>query len=267
MVFPLLLSACGGGTGAGTGPSAVAPSAPSPTPSPAPSPSPSPAGPGTPSGSSLTVNPASIQGQGRPLATVTLATPAPDGGALVVLATSDPQVAKLPSTVMVAAGSRTATFVMDTATVIATTTVTITATYGGTTSSALLTVMSPTLRASFSVRGSIKGPGVCAMEETTDELDCVLDGGASQGFVDSWIWSYTVGTSTLSHVARDAGSHPQISSKCAFLNTGVGGDGPNGDRYLQMEVSLQVQDRAGVRSEATRQAVKLYPNRQCGFSY
>jgi hypothetical protein len=44
--------------------------------------------------------------------------------------------------------------------------------------------------------------------------------------------------------APAAGTHPQFSTKCAFLNTGTGGDGPNGDRFLNMEVTLRVQNRA-----------------------
>lgn len=251
-----------GGTGAGTAPS----SSPSPT-----TPAPSPGGGGTPApgpaGSSVSVTPSSIQGQGQPQATVTLASAAPDGGALVLMTTSDSTIARVPATVTVAAGSRSVTFPVDTSTVLAAATVTITASYAGNTMASTLTVMPPTLSASFVVRSPLKGLGACVIEESTQDFDCLLDGSASQGFVDSWIWTYTVGTSTLGHTSRDAGSHPQISTKCAFLNTGTGGDGPNGDRFVNMEVTLQVQDRAGVRTGVVRQAVKLYPNKQCGFTY
>ena len=54
---------------------------------------------------------------------------------------------------------------------------------------------------------------------------------------------------------------------CDLYQQGTGGDGPNGDRYLRMEVTLQVRDGAGVVSDLVRQQVKVYPNRQCGFSY
>lgn len=198
---------------------------------------------------------------------MTLASAAPDGGALVVMASSNPNIVKVPATVTVAAGSRSATFLMDTSTVQTSTTVTITASYAGATMAATLTVTSPPLSAAFVVRSPARGVGACVMAESTEEFDCLLDGSASQGFIDSWIWTYTVGTNTLGHISKDAGSHPQISTKCAFLNTGTGGDGPNGDRFLNMEVTLQVQDRAGVRTGFVRQAVRLYPNRQCGFSY
>jgi hypothetical protein len=34
-----------------------------------------------------------------------------------------------------------------------------------------------------------------------------------------------------------------------------------------MDVTLQVRDGSGVTSEIVGQPVKVYPNRQCGFSY
>ena len=183
------------------------------------------------------------------------------------MSSGDPAIVKVPATVTVAAGSRSATFLIDTSTVVVSTTVTITASYAGTAMSSTLTVTPPPLSAAFVVRSPARGLGACVIEENTQDFDCVLDGSASQGFVDAFIWTYTVGTNTLGHTSRDSGSHPQISTRCAFLNTGTGGDGPNGERYLNMEVTLQVQDRSGVRTEIVRQPVKLYPNRQCGFSY
>jgi hypothetical protein len=213
------------------------------------------------------VTPASIQGQGQPQGTVTLATAAPDGGALVVMTSSNPAIAKVPATVTIAAGSRSAIFLVDTSTVAAATTVSIGAFYAGLSMATTLTVTPPSLSAAFVVRSATRGVGACVMEESTQDFDCLLDGSGSQGFIASWIWTYTVGTSTLGHTSTGAGSHPQISTKCAFLNTGTGGDGPNGDRYLNMEVTLQVEDRAGTRTAIVRQPVRLYPNRQCGFSY
>ena len=260
----LVLVQCGGG--AGTAPSSTStPGTGTPSPGGSGTPTPAPAPPAA--GSSLTVTPSSIQGQGQPQATVTLASAAPDGGALVVMTTSNSTVARVPATVTVAAGSRTTTFLVDTSTVLVASPVTITASYAGSMMASTLTVMPPALSAAFVVRSPVKGLGACVMEESTQELDCLLDGSASQGFVDVWIWKYTVGTSTLGHTSKDSGSHPQISTKCTFLNTGTGGDGPNGDRFLNMEVTLQVQDRAGVQTGVVRQAVRLYPNRQCGFSY
>jgi hypothetical protein len=169
--------------------------------------------------------------------------------------------------VNVVPGARSASFSVETSTVLASATSTITAAYGGSTTTAVLTVTPPAVSASFVVRSPIMGVGACQLEDSEQELDCILDGSASTGFLDAWIWTYTAGTSQLTQTSREALTHPQIGTKCAFLNTATGGDGPNGDRYLRMEISLQVQDKAGNRSTTVRQPIRLYPNRRCGFSY
>ncbi len=184
------------------------------------------------------------------------------------MTSSDSTIARVPATVTVAAGSRSASFVIDTSTVVAASAVTITATYAGATMASTLTVTPPGLSAAFVVRSPTKGLGACVMDENTLELSCVLDGSASQGFIRAWLWTYTMGATTLRHTAEapNAASSPQTTG-CTFLQQGTGGDNPDGSRYLKMDVTLQVRDGSGVTSEIVRQPVKVYPNRQCGFSY
>lgn len=252
------------------GSSSPAPTSPSPTPSPTPAPSPSPTPGG--SGNSLSVSPQSIQGQGQPQATVTLASAAPAGGALVVLSSNDTAAARVPASITVPAGSRSITFLVDTSTVQAATTVVITGTYGGASMSATLTVTPPGgssgLGPSFVVRSRTRGTGACAADVDTQELDCVLDGSASQGNIAAYLWTYTMGSMTLRHTAQapNAISSPQ-GTGCSFYQQGTGGDGPNGERFLNMTVTLQLQDSLGTRSGVVQQAVRVYPNKQCGFSY
>ena len=255
-VLTLALAQCGGGS------SPTTPS-PTPTPSPAPSPSPAPGG----SGGTLSISPQSIQGQGQPQGTVTLATAAPSGGAVVLLASSNTGVAKVPASVTVGAGSRTATFAIDTSTVQSPIAVVISASYNGGSMSATLTITAGTVSAGFVVRSTSRGLGACVVEPDGVDFDCVLDGSQSSGPVSAWIWTYTMGTNTLGHTSTATNSHPQIATKCAFLSTATGGDGPNGERYLNMSVTLQVRDFAGNVSTIVQQAVKVYPNKQCGFSY
>src|SRR5882672_7823187 len=119
----LVVAGCGGGSGAPTSPSATP--SPSPSPSPAPSPTPSPGGAG------LSVSPQSVQGQVQPQATITLANAAPAGGAIVQLSSDNPTIARVPATVLIQQGSRSAAFLVDTSTVATATTVRITATYAG----------------------------------------------------------------------------------------------------------------------------------------
>jgi len=246
---------CGGGSST--------PTTPSPTPTPSPSPAPAPSG----SGGSVSISPQTIQGQGQPQGTVTLANTAPSGGAVVQLASSNANVAKVPSSVTVAGGSRTAAFSIDTSTVQSPTAVVITASYNGASMSATLTVTAGTVNAGFVVRSASRGTGACVVEPDGVDFDCVLDGSQSSGPVSAWIWTYTMGTNTLGHTSNAANSHPQIATKCGFLSTATGGDGPNGERYLNMTVTLQVRDFSGNLSNTVQQAVKVYPNKQCGFSY
>src|ERR1700741_2122422 len=107
--------------------------APATDPTPAPTPTPSPTPPPAPSPTrllSLVIVPL-LQTGGEPVTgSVTLDGPAPDGGAVVALASSG-QDARPPASVNVSAGNRTATVTIPTAGVSNVTEVVITASYGG----------------------------------------------------------------------------------------------------------------------------------------
>ena len=90
--------------------------------------------------SSLALNPTSVTGGNSSTGTVTLSGAAPSGGAQVTLSSSNTAVARVPSSVTVAAGATSATFMVSSSAVAASTTVTISATYSGATRSASLTV-------------------------------------------------------------------------------------------------------------------------------
>ena len=90
--------------------------------------------------SSLALNPTSVTGGNSSTGTVTLSGAAPSGGAQVTLSSSNTVVARVPSSVTVAAGATSATFTVSTSAVTASTTVSISGTYGGVTRSASLTV-------------------------------------------------------------------------------------------------------------------------------
>ena len=90
---------------------------------------------------SVTVNPSSVVGGSPSTGTVTMSGPAPAGGALVSLSSSNSPVASVPSSVTVAAGASSATFTITTNPVSGSTAVTISGLYGGVTRSASLTVL------------------------------------------------------------------------------------------------------------------------------
>lgn len=92
--------------------------------------------------SSLTLNPTSVASGSVATGTVVLNS-APANGALVSLASSNSSIASVPATVAVAPGSSSATFSVSTVYIGATTSVTISATLGGATRNATLTVLQP----------------------------------------------------------------------------------------------------------------------------
>jgi hypothetical protein len=99
-----------------------------------------------PSASSLTLNPTSVTGGVQTsTGTVTMSGPAPTGGALVALSSSNAAAASVPSSVTIPAGSNSAAFTITTSPVAASTVTSILASYDGMTPSATLTVTPPPL--------------------------------------------------------------------------------------------------------------------------
>ena len=91
---------------------------------------------------SVSFSPSSVTGGQSATGTVAIASPAPAGGVTVSLSSSSASVT-VPSSVTVAAGQSTATFMASTTPVNSTTTATITASGGGTSSAGSLTVNPP----------------------------------------------------------------------------------------------------------------------------
>ena len=99
-----------------------------------------PAPPPPPTVSSLTLNPENVFGGQSSTGTVTLSGPAPAGGAQVFLSSSN-GAATVPSSVIVPAGTTSATFTVNTSFVLISTSATISASYNGTTRTATLGVL------------------------------------------------------------------------------------------------------------------------------
>ncbi len=107
--------------------------------------------------SSLSLNPSSVAGGGASTGTVTLASPAPTGGAVIALS-SNSAAAIVPASVTVPAGSNSRTFAISTIPVPATTAVTITASYNGSVSAGLM-VTAPVLSSLTLNPNSVIGGG------------------------------------------------------------------------------------------------------------
>jgi len=106
---------------------------------------------------SLTLTPTSVVGSKSATATITFSAPAPIGGAVVTLVTTNPTVVILPATVTVSAGSLTRSYAVKTAPVTTVIAVPLTASYGGSSVSATLTVKPPSISAVSLLPNSVKG--------------------------------------------------------------------------------------------------------------
>ena len=95
---------------------------------------------------SLTLNPTSVTGSKPSKATVAISNPAPAGGVVVTLTSSDTSVATVPATTKIAEGQTSRVVSVATKAVTTTTTVDISATYDGVTRTKTLTVIAPALK-------------------------------------------------------------------------------------------------------------------------
>ncbi len=201
-------------------------------------------------------------GQTQPIGTVTLTAGAPSGGAVVRLESSNTDVAKVPASVTVPAESTSANFTVDTSTVSTRTTVTLNAIYAGIQKSTTLAVTLPTPRASFTVTSPERGSDACVLINVGRQLDCRLDGSASEGRLTRWLWTLEAKEKIIGEKGEPI--FADIDSTCAFVDGLTASTDSNG-KYVNMTVSLQVEDRDGTRSATSARTIKLYTNGNCGF--
>lgn len=107
--------------------------------------------PAAPTLTSIALSPATVVGGNTSQGTATLTSAAPTGGAVVTLTSSNTAVATVPASVTIAAGATSATFTVTTVAVGASTSVTITGVYNGTTRTATLTATPPASLSAVSV--------------------------------------------------------------------------------------------------------------------
>ena len=239
------------------------PSSPTPTPTPAPTPAPTPTPPPAPAEpaalESIAVDPASVEGQSSPTATVTLTQNAPTGGAVVSLQSGSTNVAKVPSSVTVQAGQKTATFTVDTSTVPLSTQVTLQATYQNVTKLFMLTVRQPALNARFNITSPSQGTNGCNVITAGGAIDCVLDASQSTGFPANYIYTIKVGSTETTFTDSSGTFTP--GTVCANLQGGT----LDGQGAFSMNVTLVLEDRAGARSSPQSMPVAIYPMGRCGY--
>src|SRR6266446_1574338 len=177
--------------------------------------------PPSPTLSSLTLSPTSVTGGNSSTGTVTLSGPAPTGGAQVTLSSSDTTVARVLSSVTVAAGATSASFTVSTSAVAGSTTVSIFASYAGATRSASLTVTPappppPTLASLTLNPSSVVG----GLEDSTGTV--TLTGPAPSGGAQVFLSSSNGAASVPSSVIVPAGASNAtftVRTSAVFMST------------------------------------------------
>ena len=154
--------------------------------------------------STIALSTATVVGGNTVTGTVGLTASAPVGGAVVAVTGGDPLI--VPDTVTVAAGATSATFTVRTRLVGGTIAGTVTASYGGGSASASVSVTKPTVAtASFGITGPSE-TDTCTMTNGGNTLNCTFNGTTSTapGNIVAWDWSYVLGPWRRSRRPRPA---------------------------------------------------------------
>jgi hypothetical protein len=210
---------------------------------------------------SISLSTSTVVGGNTVIGIVSLTAAAPTGGAVVSLSAGDPVT--VPASVIVPAGSATATFMVTTRTVGGTIAVTISGSYDGASVSAVLSVTRTTVAtAGFGVTGPTE-TDTCAFANNGNTLDCTFNGSTSTapGTIVAWDWSWGVATTFTQTTAGPLLTMPPVN--CSLVPPPPL---PSGNPWFTMIVKLKIHDDLGnVSAEAVNSGVRLMPQGVCGF--
>jgi hypothetical protein len=195
---------------------------------------------------------------------VSLSAPAPTGGASVTLSGADP--ANVPASVIVPAESTSVTFMISTRVVGGTIPTTITASYGGASRSAVLSVTKPTVAiAMFGVSGPNQSD-TCSMNDAGSAITCVFNGSTSVAPGNIVAFDWTFGVPGVAATFAQTTAEPVLSMPSADCSLLPEPPLPAGSTWFMLLVTLKVRDDLGNISDvATNSNVRLFPNGTCGY--
>jgi len=182
--------------------------------------------------SKVAINPTSVTGGTSVQGTVTLSAAAPQGGTTVTLSSSDTTVAFVLSSIQVSAGSNTQTFAVTTKTVASSTVVKITATAGGVSESATVTVnpAPPPVLANLRVlvgtsTTPISGAAVCVTPSAGTSRSAVTDlaGNAVFDGITQGATTITVSKSGFTGQSHTSTLPAEGGTARFIMTTGTGG--------------------------------------------
>jgi hypothetical protein len=208
---------------------------------------------------SVTFSPSPVTSQGRTVMTITLTAAAPSGGASVSLSSSNTDLAQVSSNVSIPAGSTSNTVNIDVKTAERDTTVTITASYSSVTKTGTFTVTPTPLDPRFTVISRTRGADACAIDGDDGHLDCEFNGNRSFGAIAEWIWRLEIGGNNYEKTTTSG--IVELSAGCGSLDGGT-----LKDDAADMVVKLRLVGKNGAQSSTLSRTIKLYPQKNCGYS-
>ena len=214
----------------------------------------------------LSLNGTTVVGGASLTATVTLTAPALAGGAAVTLTANDPL--SVPATVTVPAGATTAVFTVTSRLVGGTSPGTVTASYGGASSSATVSVTKPTFAtASFGITGPTESD-TCTLGNGGNTLNCTFNGSTSTapGNIVAYNWSFKAGTNAAIITQTTTGAILDgLAVSCSWLPPPPLPAG--GPQSVPLTVTLTVRDDQGnVSAAATNNGgARVLPQGFCGY--
>ncbi len=200
-----------------------------------------------------------IEGTGS-TGTVTLTGAAPGGGASVALSSDGPTI--VPSIVAVNAGATNATFSFSTRPGSGAASSTITASFGGVSKSAMLSIAKPTVAtARFGVTGPTESD-TCEMSNDGRTLSCTFNASTSSspGTITAYEWTYSVAGTFSQTTGGAVLTNPSVD--CSLMPSPPL---PAGASWLPLKVTLRIRDDRGNVAEATNSGARLLPMHTCGY--
>src|SRR5205814_772975 len=124
-----------------------------------------------------------------------------------------------------------------------------------------VTIPPPVAR--FTIIGTARADDKCTLTNNNGDNDCRVDASASGGVPKFYVYTYSLGSSTVTDGKTDKVGDVDIPGCDFFKDHSTNDD--NGDKYLNVDVSLQIEDREGAKSSINKKTVRFYVNGYCGY--
>jgi hypothetical protein len=105
--------------------------------------------------------------------------------------------------------------------------------------------------------GPDRGEDKCTLIDNNGDNDCRVDASASSGVPRFYIYTYAIGSSTITDGKTDKLGDIDIPNACDFFKDRSTGD-DNGDKYINVDVSRRLKIGKARESSVTKKTVRFY---------